>query len=328
MAPLLIDSRDLVKLGFISLLVTLAVFVAGFLSGYQQATIFYATGIETESLLLPKKVAAAESAIEPLSPEVIEAGEDVDVDHPKARPEVVAIEKINAEITHASQTAEQSLVIKKGYDPMHEPLHENANGSDPVVEKSTVKAASVKTKGVVKADQSDLIAVADSAELSTEIEPEITALTSAELKNIKYSIQVGMYGRLINAENMMRMLQAQQLNAYVSDYSNSKKEVRYNVRFGYFVDKKSALAALRKYKNKKKGDGYLVKFSVESITDLAEAENIVQPAKVQHETIKQKEEIITPDSVSSDAMTLQTGRDVTHLDKSLMTFSVIPDVQI
>jgi len=31
-----------------------------------------------------------------------------------------------------------------------------------------------------------------------------------------------MYGRLLNAENMMKMLQAQQYDAYVSDYSNKK----------------------------------------------------------------------------------------------------------
>ena len=45
------------------------------------------------------------------------------------------------------------------------------------------------------------------------------------------------------------------------------------MRFGYFVDKKSALKALEKYKSSKKGDGYLVNFSAENIIDAADADN-------------------------------------------------------
>ena len=80
MAPILIDSRELLKLGFISVLVTFIVFATGFFCGYQQAATSLAAGSKTESLLLPEKVAAIESEIEVQAPEIIEAGEAVDVD--------------------------------------------------------------------------------------------------------------------------------------------------------------------------------------------------------------------------------------------------------
>ena len=96
-----------------------------------------------------------------------------------------------------------------------------------------------------------------------------------ELPNkIKFSIQVGVYGRLINAQNAQAKLQAQHLAAYVSDSANKKNKFRYNVRFGYFVDKKSALTALNEYKNIQKGDGYLVNYSAKNIIKPADADNI------------------------------------------------------
>jgi cell division septation protein DedD len=93
-------------------------------------------------------------------------------------------------------------------------------------------------------------------------------------RKIKFSIQVGIYGRLINAQNMREELQEQNLDAYVSESDNKESKFRYNVRFGYFEDKKSALTALKAYKNNQKGDGYVVNFSAENI--IADTDNIEQ----------------------------------------------------
>lgn len=82
---------------------------------------------------------------------------------------------------------------------------------------------------------------------------------------IKFSIQVGVYGRLINAQNMTRELQEQNLDAYVYESNNKGSKFRYNVRVGYFEDKKSALSALKEYKYIQKGDGYVVNFSAKNI---------------------------------------------------------------
>ena len=114
-----------------------------------------------------------------------------------------------------------------------------------------------------------------------------------------------MYGRLANAENMMKRLQAQRYEAYVSDYTNKKNEVRYNVRFGYFVDKKSAIAGLNKFKEEQKGDGYLVNFSADNIVNVARATDIAPVVDVPVQKNKNKNEkvsapVITPGDSTTD----------------------------
>ena len=143
--------------------------------------------------------------------------------------------------------------------------------------------------------------------------------TVDELEKIKYSVQVGVYGSLINAENMMRMLQAQQWDAYVSDYTNKKEEVRYNVRIGYYTDKKTAIAALKEYKKIQKGEAYLVNLSVESMTDLANAENIEQAATIENMAPKK-----SPDAVPSEAV---PSRDEETQENLVTTSNVISKVQ-
>jgi hypothetical protein len=82
-------------------------------------------------------------------------------------------------------------------------------------------------------------------------------------ETIKYSIQVGVFGNILNAQNMQKKLQ--QLDAYITEDFHKDDKVRYNVRLGYFIDKKSAIAALHDYRNNKNGDGYLVNFSSRNI---------------------------------------------------------------
>ena len=110
-----------------------------------------------------------------------------------------------------------------------------------------------------------------STQPDTAIATLVPSVRTDSLHNIKYSIQAGVYGRLVNAENMKKMLQMQRYEAYITDYTNEKNETRYNVRFGYFSDKRSALASLGKFKSDKNGDGYLVKFSADNIVNLADA---------------------------------------------------------
>ena len=76
---------------------------------------------------------------------------------------------------------------------------------------------------------------------------------------------------------MKDKLQAQNLDAYVSSYGRKDSKVRFNVRFGYFEDKKSANRALKNYRNIQKGDGYIVNFSDKNIVS-SEEDNIKQTA--------------------------------------------------
>ena len=67
------------------------------------------------------------------------------------------------------------------------------------------------------------------------------------------------------------------LTLRITDYRNKKDEVRYNVRFGYFSDRKSAIKRLKKFKSDQVGDGYLVTFSADNIVNLADITAITKP---------------------------------------------------
>ena len=278
MAPILIDSRDLKKIGFISALTAMAVFSVGFLSGHQQAASFYLAGSVQEPLSLPEKISTIESDLGQKIPAVIDAGEEIDVDQPqsKASSSLAATKKISENIND-TDVIDSALAEDNEFDGEILVTDKSINA-----EVENIKHVSDEAGITVISEENISQSTAGKDSINTAVDPNYqpvvaNSFTVDELSKIKYSVQVGMYGRLINAENMMELLQAQQLNAYVSDYTNNKKEVRYNVRFGYFVDKKAALSALREYKSSQNGDGYLVKFSVENITNLARAKNIKQP---------------------------------------------------
>ena len=114
---------------------------------------------------------------------------------------------------------------------------------------------------------------------NNRVKPKIIKITEDVLSKAKYSIQVGMYGRLDNAEIMVGKLKAKDLQAYVTDYVNKKSEVRFNVKFGYFLDKKSANSALVYYKEIQKGDGYLVNFTVNHLTHRTVANSVQNLSK-------------------------------------------------
>jgi hypothetical protein len=60
MAPLLIDSRDMFKLVFASVLITVVVFASGFFIGLHRADAFYQAGVVVQSLVLPEPVEAGD----------------------------------------------------------------------------------------------------------------------------------------------------------------------------------------------------------------------------------------------------------------------------
>jgi cell division septation protein DedD len=272
MAPILIDNRGLIKLGFIMSLATGLVFTGGFVTGYQRAITFYQADSNIESLSLPANIVAAQSDIEPQIPETIAVGEEIDVDQP---------EVLTQAITQPATQATNLAVNAQTVDLL---LSEKI-----LISKETVNDVNLK----IDSNQgSDTHGPKNSAN-------QTTSFATNKLSKIKYSIQAGVYGRLVNAEKMMRMLQAQHLDAYVSDYTNRKNEVHYNVRFGYFADKKTAIAALDEYINIQKGEGYLVNFSVKDIADLAGSEDAKQ-LKTVEETDKNLSSITPQPPVFQD----------------------------
>ncbi len=278
MAPILIDNRGLRKLGFIAVLITLFTFAGGFLLGYQQATVFYVAGSESGSLSLPMKNASVDGDIEQQEPEIVDAGEKIDVDQPEVyQPEIAMLaidqtkvikkadtkikqhglkqEKLTTQAAISSVDEKSAAVIESINASNLSKYETQVEKSGPAIDKTSGIAASIKVNNQAKQTKAAAL------------------ITTDEANKIKFSIQVGIYGRLINAQNMKRKLQAQHLDAYVSDSGNKKNKFRYNVRFGYFVDKNSAITALEEYKNSQKGNGYLVNYSAENIIKLAGADN-------------------------------------------------------
>ncbi len=294
MAPLLIDSKDLVKFGLIAVIVTITVFTGGFLIGYHQATNFYFAGSEVQALPLPGKIANDEAA-ELQLPTVIEAGAEIDVDQPgkadQLHPPVLANKTKSSNAVQIKSQSGSSVKKSEVKIPVAEATKKKMRGKT-----AATVTADNKTQNVVQLSKQDIdsaIVVVNKKVVDKTFKAAV--FTAEELQKIKYSIQVGMYGRLINAENMMQMLQAQQLDAYITDYTNKKNEIRYNVRFGYFSDKKSALNKLNTFKNIQKGDGYLVKFTSENIVNLANVEELNMV-----DDIEKKKEVKSPSVNSSD----------------------------
>jgi len=288
MAPLLIDGRDLLKLGIISVLVAVLVFTGGFLTGHQRATTFYQASSETQPLSLPEQAIVVKNIVDSQVPEITEAGEKIDVDQPEAVIQANIDSKGSIPGTAVTST---SVVVNSLENKEISAIQESTAAVTTEIvniEKQTERkkdnlAAEIQTPRLQ--DTKTKSNTGDNNRADKEITNPadaliVTTFTTDELSKIKYSIQVGVYGRLINAENMMKVLQAQQYDAYVTDYTNKKNEIRYNVRVGYFADKKSANETLAKFKASQKGDGYLVRFSADNIVKIADAADIKQAVDV------------------------------------------------
>jgi cell division septation protein DedD len=267
MAPLLIDGRDLLKFVLVSGVTVIAVFASGVFVGHQRAATFYQAGIDVHPLPLPERTMVADNVIGTQQPPVIEAGEFIDVDHPGSVVQSVTkgtgipLMMSASQMTAAIQEEDKAVPVK---------IIKQRN-SGVVTEVAT--SGLLKQQSDEKKQKNPVNAKQDVTSVQTDMDntSTVSSLTMADLDEIKYSIQVGMFGRLINAENMMKMLQVEQYEAYITDYTNKKNETRYNVRFGYFPDRKTALASLEKFKDDNNGDGYLVRFSAGNIVNLADA---------------------------------------------------------
>ena len=294
MAPLLINGRDLLKLILVSAVLVIAVFASGIFVGHQRAATFYQAGIDVHPLPLPERNVVADHALESQQPVDIEAGEFIDVDHPEAAVKSVTKDSGMPVMMSASQMA--AAIQEDGKDVPAKIIKQHKRS----VVSEVVTSIPLKQKSDEKSHKNSVVAKHDvaSAHPDADNASMVASVRMNDLDNIKYSIQVGMYGRLVNAENMMKMLQVEQYEAYITDYKNKKNETRYNVRFGYFQDKKSALTSLEKFKSDNNGDGYLVKFSVDNIVNLADVGKMNTPP-VQIEDHEKSSKPAVPPSVTT-----------------------------
>ncbi|VAW52193.1 hypothetical protein MNBD_GAMMA06-1322 [hydrothermal vent metagenome] len=264
MAPILINSRDLLKIGIISTLLITFIFGGGFFMGYQQATTGSQVDNAIQSLPLPEESDALGSDIleNAVESQVLSAGGTggkMGVDQPEVLSKAVP-SQIATQVNSNSKKKIVDPVKVSVFTPVLKKLPKKNEAAEKI-ENNPRRVTKVKTSQIVT-DQ----VVADQA--------AIDQAATDQLKKIKYSIQVGVYVGLVNAKNMMKMLKVQQYDAYVSDFINKNNQTRYNVRVGYFANKKSALETLDKFKAEQKSDGYLVNFSAKSIVDTTDDDAI------------------------------------------------------
>jgi len=160
MPPILIDKRDLIKLGLISVLTTVIVFAAGFLSGYQQA--------ETLTLALPVQAVLLESDVEPQLPDIIVAGAEIDVDQPQ-------VEKANAK---------NSVVASKVHTSSNKEKDSKTN-ERPASKKPASREQQGKSANKVSSDDKAILNKSNQFSVKEPGFMVVTSLTSAELNSIK-----------------------------------------------------------------------------------------------------------------------------------------------
>ena len=232
MTPILLDKADFLKLSVGSLLTVTTIFVAGFLYGYIKAEQQQQMTRTSVAMQLPTPVTATEEVREQMVPDTLPEGHDRDVDtagvpadqgHPDTLPTIA-----QSGVT----TADENVTVDIAPDPV------------PAVAETS--AASPDGLGM------------GGPQPEGPVDPLEFMLDTADASSARFTIQVGLFGSVDNAERKLDALQSKNLNAYSNEYTDSKDRKRYNVRFGYFDTRKDALAALDSYREVFSADGYLV----------------------------------------------------------------------
>jgi cell division septation protein DedD len=248
MAPILIDETGIKRFGIISVCALVLTFIAGYLTGNQQSGFFSEAGGDVPQVSVTDTTASK--------------------DKKSSGKQAGSVAASKPEINKQPVSNKKSTPVKTSSKNISSDNGSGKNNSNNTEAKKS--AARVASK------QSDMADVKSIEQTSEDQE--------ADGNHIKYSIQTAVYGQLSRAEKNMNKLLDKNIEAYVTDYINKNNKTWYNVRFGYFRNKKSALAALDDYKQSHGGDGYLVNFSAERIVDFDEQKYYEDSMDIKAET--------------------------------------------
>lgn len=265
-APLLIDQRSMVRLGLVMSLFLFLIFMSGYMLGFQKAEARLSDPVARVTLPLPEPMHAALEQIEPQIPQRIEPGESIDVDRADQAADSQTTTSKTSAITSSTSTSGTSktstdntaqtgpadrpvqlAAAKPGVASQHGPL--------------TSRLAKIQSADVAISKATDTMGVggpATSDPGQSAESPRSALFDNATQDTARYSIQVGMYSQLDNAERKVEELTSADLSAYLDDFLNGQDETRYNVRFGYFADHRSAREALEIFEQEMAGSGYIV----------------------------------------------------------------------
>lgn len=253
MSPVLLDHRSLKKLGFSMALALVVVFLSGYVVGFKKAEVKLAVRIETLSIEVPAPVAGTFADMEAQPPMLVEPGEMIDVDSADDE-QMVSVKGV----INAAQVSQNELIKKPSQAEMKKIKSVAAEETE---------QKSVEEKQMLTTAASHPLPIGGPAESDPGQEVEQLIQDTATEESAAYSIQVGMYGQLENAERKVEQLIATDLSAYLTDYMNKKNEIRYNVRFGYFANRSSARVALATYVKELSGSGYIIRLQPAASAD-------------------------------------------------------------
>ena len=259
MTPLLLDQRSLFKAGIAVSLGMLAVFSAGYYLGLQKTGLGGSIGLNrTIALALPKPAHADTDETESRISAVQSHGATVDND---------SLDDTGATEKQAAAGSEVDIAIQQANGLINKPAadddttrQQSANlqlaslAVQPALLNSGNEANSKQQANALTdlADEQPSKALTDAARQSLIID-------TATAEDARYTIQVGVFADSENALRRMSELESQHLSAYTEGYRNGRKQLRFNVRFGYFRDKASAVAALNRFEQDLSGTGYVTR---------------------------------------------------------------------
>ena len=268
MTPVLLDQKSIFKAGIYLALVIAVVFISGYYTGYQRADSGQGVDLnKTMVLALPKPAHADVSEFEPFIPQAQIPGADIDVDSPENAADAVGDQE--REVMQANEADSRvATAIQQTTNAIETPVITENRGvqnekhlkpaTSPVATASTENASALAAIGTAESHPHNAISGQSSAD---NVEPagQAVIIDSASAHDARYTIQVGVFADADNAMRREAELQDQQLTAYVNEYRNKLDQPRYNVRFGFFKDKSSALAALAYFEQNLSGSGYVTR---------------------------------------------------------------------
>ena len=268
MTPVLLDQKSIFKAGIYLTLVIAVVFISGYYTGFQRADSGQGVDLnKTMVLALPKPAHADVSEFEPFVPQMQMPGADIDVDSPENTTDAVGDQE--REVKRANEAGSRvATAIQQTTNAIETPVNtENRAAqnekhlkpdSSPVAIARVENASAIATIGTAESDPQNAVSGQSSAD---NVEPigQAVIIDNASAQDARYTIQVGVFADADNATRRKTELQDQQLTAYVNEYRNKLDQPRYNVRFGFFKDKSSALTALTHFEQNLSGSGYVTR---------------------------------------------------------------------
>lgn len=290
-APLLLKHSNVKWLMLMSLSCLLLIFFSGYLLGFYKSETKVITGSTLVPLQIPSLPPVTVAQLAPQMPQVIAPGEEIDVDladlnsgdgahsdgaHSdgargdaaygnSARSDSAAVSAsavktstintaavnsaalkattvIPAEITPATPVASTKQISRQ---PLSEGILSAAATIEPVLNTNVEPWVNLPMGGPAASDpgQSDRLSV---------IHDDATEETA------QYTLQIGTYGKVSNAERRIEALRAAELNSYMTEFVNKSDKVLYAVRLGYYSGYNIAQEALDMYESEMAGSGYVV----------------------------------------------------------------------